>query len=117
LFLNYAFCFSGYVKKKEDYELELEGIGSIRDMRVKESETEGKKSGLEKKIQYAEIEKVTSCFSPFFHNKIIIVLACKLRQPLKVFCDTIKHTKLVSFIVWIHLSFSMCLLYMCFTIR
>lgn len=47
----------GYVKKKEEYESELEGIGSIRDMRVKESETEGKKSGLEKKIQYAEIEK------------------------------------------------------------
>lgn len=50
----------GFVKKKEEYESELEGIGSIRDMHVKESETEGKKSGLEKKIQYAEIEKVTS---------------------------------------------------------
>lgn len=28
-------------------------------MHLKESDTEGKKSGLEKKIQYAEIEKVT----------------------------------------------------------
>jgi hypothetical protein len=31
-------------------------------MHLKESETAGKKSGLEKKIQYAEIEKVTPWF-------------------------------------------------------
>jgi structural maintenance of chromosome 1 len=37
----------------------LEQLGSIRDMHLKESEAAGKKSGLEKKFQYAEIEKVT----------------------------------------------------------
>lgn len=41
-------------------ELELEELGSIREMQVKESEASGKISGLEKKIQYAEIEKVLS---------------------------------------------------------
>ncbi|MCH85889.1 structural maintenance of chromosomes protein 1-like, partial [Trifolium medium] len=53
--------FEAYLKKKEQYESELEQLGSIRDMHLKESETAGKKSGLEKKIQYAEIEK-----NPFF---------------------------------------------------
>ncbi|WJX18420.1 Structural maintenance of chromosomes protein 1, variant 2 [Trifolium repens] len=49
--------FEACLKKKEQYESELEQLGSIRDMHLKESETAGKKSGLEKKIQYAEIEK------------------------------------------------------------
>ncbi|CAK8571767.1 unnamed protein product [Lathyrus sativus] len=49
--------FEAYVKKKEQYEAELKELGTIRDMHLKESDTEGKKSGLEKKIQYAEIEK------------------------------------------------------------
>jgi hypothetical protein len=31
----------------------------------------------------------------------------ELCQPLKVFCDTIKHANLFSFIVWIHLSLSL----------
>ncbi|XP_065626345.1 structural maintenance of chromosomes protein 1-like [Quercus suber] len=44
-------------KRKERLELELEELGSIREMQVKESEASGKISGLEKKIQYAEIEK------------------------------------------------------------
>uniref|UniRef100_M4D9U4 Structural maintenance of chromosomes protein n=1 Tax=Brassica campestris TaxID=3711 RepID=M4D9U4_BRACM len=48
---------AGLMKKKEEYELELEKVGSIRDMQIKESEISGKISGLEKKIQYAEIEK------------------------------------------------------------
>ena len=39
--------------------MELEELGSIREMQLKESEASGKISGLEKKIQYAEIEKVT----------------------------------------------------------
>ncbi|KAL1212546.1 Structural maintenance of chromosomes protein 1 [Cardamine amara subsp. amara] len=47
----------GLKKKKEEYELQLEKIGSIREMQIKESEISGKISGLEKKIQYAEIEK------------------------------------------------------------
>ncbi|XP_023637979.1 structural maintenance of chromosomes protein 1 [Capsella rubella] len=47
----------GLKKQKEDYELQLENIGSIREMQMKESEILGKISGLEKKIQYAEIEK------------------------------------------------------------
>lgn len=36
----------------------MEELGSIREMHLKESEASGKMSGLEKKIQYAEIEKV-----------------------------------------------------------
>ncbi|KAG4970371.1 hypothetical protein JHK85_036792 [Glycine max] len=48
----------GLNKKKEQYESELEELGSIRDMHLKESEASGKISGLEKKIQYAEIEKL-----------------------------------------------------------
>ncbi|XAR61094.1 hypothetical protein NMG60_11034705 [Bertholletia excelsa] len=47
----------GLKKKKEGFESELEEIGSIREMQLKESEASGKISGLEKKIQYAEIEK------------------------------------------------------------
>ncbi|OIW19958.1 hypothetical protein TanjilG_30906 [Lupinus angustifolius] len=47
----------GLNKKKEQYESEMEELGSIRDMRLKESEVSGKISGLEKKIQYADIEK------------------------------------------------------------
>ncbi|GFZ20290.1 structural maintenance of chromosomes (SMC) family protein [Actinidia rufa] len=47
----------GLKKKKEGFELELEELGSIREMQLKESEASGKISGLEKKIQYAEIEK------------------------------------------------------------
>lgn len=39
--------------------MELEELGSIREMQLKESEASVKISGLEKKIQYAEIEKVT----------------------------------------------------------
>uniref|UniRef100_A0A6N2LCX8 SMC hinge domain-containing protein n=1 Tax=Salix viminalis TaxID=40686 RepID=A0A6N2LCX8_SALVM len=47
----------GLKKKKEQLESELEELGSIREMHLKESEASGKMSGLEKKIQYAEIEK------------------------------------------------------------
>lgn len=49
---------TGLKRKKEQYESELEELGSIREMQLRESETSGKISGLEKKIQYAEIEKV-----------------------------------------------------------
>ncbi|EPS57154.1 condensin complex components subunit, partial [Genlisea aurea] len=47
----------GFKNKKEEYESELEKLGSIRDMQLKESGASGKISGLEKKIQYTEIEK------------------------------------------------------------
>ncbi|KAI3741954.1 hypothetical protein L1987_59633 [Smallanthus sonchifolius] len=47
----------GLKKKKEGLEAELQELGSIREMQLKESEASGKISGLEKKIQYAEIEK------------------------------------------------------------
>jgi hypothetical protein len=61
---------------KEQLELELEELGSIREMQVKESEASGKISGLEKKIQYADIEKVTSminlCLIYFFSSFIPI---------------------------------------------
>lgn len=55
-----CFCSVGLQRLKEKLELELEELGSIREMQVKESEASGKISGLEKKIQYADIEKVTS---------------------------------------------------------
>ena len=38
--------------------MDLEKLGSIREMQVKESEASEEISGLEKKIQYADIEKV-----------------------------------------------------------
>ncbi|XVF21578.1 hypothetical protein REPUB_Repub12eG0101700 [Reevesia pubescens] len=47
----------GLKRKKEQFESELEELGSIREMQLKESETSGRISGLEKKIQYADIEK------------------------------------------------------------
>ncbi|PHT46563.1 Structural maintenance of chromosomes protein 1 [Capsicum baccatum] len=47
----------GLKKKKEALESELEELGSIREMQLKESEASGRISGLEKKIHYAEIEK------------------------------------------------------------
>ncbi|GMI98700.1 TITAN8, STRUCTURAL MAINTENANCE OF CHROMOSOMES 1 [Hibiscus trionum] len=47
----------GLKKKKEQFEAELDELGSIREMQLKETETSGRISGLEKKIQYADIEK------------------------------------------------------------
>lgn len=47
----------GLKKKREDLESELEKLGSIREMQLKESEASGKISGLEKNIQYKDIEK------------------------------------------------------------
>jgi structural maintenance of chromosome 1 len=47
----------GLKKKKEQLESELEELGSIREMQLRESEMSGKISGLEKKFQYADIEK------------------------------------------------------------
>lgn len=49
-------------------ELELEELGSIREMQLKESETAGRISGLEKKIQYAEIEKVIAGIFSFVRS-------------------------------------------------
>lgn len=37
----------------------MEELGSIREMQIKESEASGKITGLEKKIDYSKIEKVT----------------------------------------------------------
>ncbi|KAG9445663.1 hypothetical protein H6P81_011791 [Aristolochia fimbriata] len=44
-------------KQKESYESQLEKLGSIREMNLKESEASGRVTGLERKIHYAEIEK------------------------------------------------------------
>jgi structural maintenance of chromosome 1 len=50
--------FEDSVKKKERLELELEEVGSIRDVhRIKVSDAEGKVSELQKKIQYAELKR------------------------------------------------------------
>ena len=51
----------GLKKKKEQLESELEAIGSPREMQLKETEVSVKISGLEKKMKYAEIEKVSLC--------------------------------------------------------
>ncbi|TXG65290.1 hypothetical protein EZV62_006565 [Acer yangbiense] len=45
-------------RNKEQFESQLENLGSIREMQLKESEISGRIIGLQKKIQYAEIEKV-----------------------------------------------------------
>ncbi|KAF6150932.1 hypothetical protein GIB67_026853 [Kingdonia uniflora] len=47
----------GIKKNKEKLEMQMEELGSIREMQMKESEASGKISGLEKKIQYSKIEK------------------------------------------------------------
>ena len=49
---------TGLKRKKEQFELEMEQLGSIREMQLKESETSGRISGLNKKVQYADIEEV-----------------------------------------------------------
>lgn len=55
----------GLKKKKEAFESELDGLGSLREMQLRESEASGRISGLEKKIQYAEIEKVLQCYNMY----------------------------------------------------
>lgn len=47
----------GLKKNKDRYEAEMAELGSAREMQSKEAESAGKLSGLEKKIQYADIEK------------------------------------------------------------
>jgi structural maintenance of chromosome 1 len=50
--------FEDSAKKKERLELELEEVGSIRDVhRIKVCDAEGKVSELQKKIQYAELKR------------------------------------------------------------
>ncbi|KAG8387646.1 hypothetical protein BUALT_Bualt02G0043000 [Buddleja alternifolia] len=44
-------------KKKKTLESELEKLGSLREMQIKESEASGKISGLEQKAYYMDIEK------------------------------------------------------------
>lgn len=47
----------GLKKNKERYEAEMAELGSAREMQSKDAEAAGKVSGLERKIQYADIEK------------------------------------------------------------
>ena len=49
-------------KSKERFENEMSEHGSARDMQTREAEATGRISGLERKIQYAEIEKVWVTF-------------------------------------------------------
>lgn len=49
----------GLKKNKDRYEAEMAELGSAREMQSKEAEAAGKISGLERKIQYADIEKKT----------------------------------------------------------
>lgn len=57
-FFYFVWTIVGLKRKKEMHESEIEKLGSIREMQTKESDTSGKVTGLERKIQYAEIEKV-----------------------------------------------------------
>ncbi|XP_057965620.1 structural maintenance of chromosomes protein 1 [Malania oleifera] len=61
----------GLKKMKEQYEVELKALGSVRELQLKESEASGKISGLEKKIEYAGIEKksIKEKFSRLQHEK------------------------------------------------
>lgn len=45
-------------KNKERFEAEMAEIGSVREMQTKEAEIEGRITGLERKLQVAELEKV-----------------------------------------------------------
>ncbi|KAF5741846.1 hypothetical protein HS088_TW10G00852 [Tripterygium wilfordii] len=47
----------GLKKKREQYESELEEVGSMREIQLREHEVAGKISGLQRKLQYADIEK------------------------------------------------------------
>lgn len=58
--------FSDLKKEKEGFEAELQEVGSIREMQLKESEASVKINGVQKKIQYAEIEKVVEHYQILF---------------------------------------------------
>ncbi|KAH7287580.1 hypothetical protein KP509_32G063300 [Ceratopteris richardii] len=49
----------GLKRNKERYEAEMAELGSAREMQSKEAEAAGKITGLERKIQYADVEKKT----------------------------------------------------------
>lgn len=72
--LKRILCCEGLKKKKEGFETELEELGSIREMQLRESEASGKISGLEKKIQYAEIEKVNQMINLSNNTFVIYVV-------------------------------------------
>jgi len=54
-----SFLYLTALKKKRDrLESEMEQLGSVRELQLKESEATEKKTGLERKIQYLNIEEV-----------------------------------------------------------
>lgn len=55
----------------------MEELGSIREMQLRESEVSGKKSGLEKKIHYAEIEEVNRMCIFYMSSPLRGILAHK----------------------------------------
>lgn len=62
-------AFPDLKKRKDQYESEIEGLGTLRELQMKESDASEKVSGLERKIHYATIEEVTifvcnACLSP-----------------------------------------------------
>ncbi|KAG1361517.1 putative Structural maintenance of chromosomes protein 1 [Cocos nucifera] len=48
-------------KKKDQWESEMEALGSVRELQIKESEASERISWLERKIQYSNIEEVVFC--------------------------------------------------------
>ncbi|KAI5069842.1 hypothetical protein GOP47_0016143 [Adiantum capillus-veneris] len=70
----------GLKKNKERYEAEMAELGSAREMQSKEAEAAGKISGLERKIQYADIEMKT------IEDKLM-----KLRQEREVIAKEINR--------------------------
>lgn len=51
-------AFTALKKKRDRLESEMEQLGSVRELQLKESEATEKKSGLERKIDYLGMEEV-----------------------------------------------------------
>lgn len=50
--------FTAFKKKKDKLEAEMDALGSLRDLQIKESEITERISGLEKKIHFSKKEEV-----------------------------------------------------------
>lgn len=55
---DFFFVFTALKKKRDRLESEMEQLGSVRELQMKESEATEKKTGLERKIHYLTIEEV-----------------------------------------------------------
>ena len=60
-------------KRKVQYESELEGLGTLRELQLREVDALEKVSGLERKIHYAAIEEVIFSYSLFYFTSFFFV--------------------------------------------